>query len=125
MLSYFNSSLIKVLNPDWRSGQALVDVFRFSAYPASQSMRRLADHPKLLFVGSWAVMAFEVLFPLALIHPIALYVALGFAACFHLVNAILFGLNRFLWTWIAAYPSIIWFQHRFIGSDAMAAIPLS
>lgn len=29
-----------------------------------------------------------------------------------LCNACLFGLNRFFWIWIMAYPSMFWFQQR-------------
>lgn len=40
MLSYFISGWVKVVNPDWRSGRALRDVFQFSAYPVSEDLRR-------------------------------------------------------------------------------------
>jgi hypothetical protein len=59
---------------------------------------------------SWGVMGFEVLMPIAVLHPVALKVGLAIAGCFHLANALLFGLNRFFWIWIAAYPSLFWFQ---------------
>ncbi len=112
VLSYFISGQIKIVNPAWRSGQALVDVFAFSAYPVSEQLRRLAQHKSLLFVMSWAVMLFEVLFPLTLLDGTALIIGLGIGASFHLANACLFGLNRFFWIWLAAYPSLIWFQWR-------------
>lgn len=35
VLSYFMSGKVKIVNPDWRSGRALADVFAFSAYPVS------------------------------------------------------------------------------------------
>ena len=57
-------------------------------------------------------MLFELAFPLALASLATLALALVGAACFHLANAFLFGLNRFFWTWIAAYPSLIWLQER-------------
>jgi hypothetical protein len=111
-LSYFISGQIKIVNPAWRSGQALVDVFAFSAYPVSEGLRRLADHKRLMFLMSWAVMLFEVAFPLALLNSTVLIVALVIGASFHLANACLFGLNRFFWIWLAAYPALIWFQGR-------------
>ncbi|WP_025897051.1 HTTM domain-containing protein [Sneathiella glossodoripedis] len=114
VLSYFISGWVKIRNPDWRSGLALNDVFRFSAYPVSDQIRQFAASPRLLFVMSWAVMLFELLFPLCLLHPISLTLGLAIAALFHLANACLFGLNRFFWIWLCAYPSIIWFQERFI-----------
>lgn len=111
-LSYFISGWVKVVNPDWRRGRALRDVFQFSAYPVAENLRALAGQPRLLFAASWAVMLFELAFPAALLHPATLIAALALAALFHLANAVLFGLNRFFWVWIAAYPSILWFQQR-------------
>ena len=46
-------------------------------------------------------MLFETLFPLALLGVASLQVALIVAALFHLSTACVFGLNRFLWIWIA------------------------
>lgn len=114
ILSYFISGQVKIVNPEWRSGRALQDVFRFSAYPVSEGLRGLADRPRLLWGMSWSVMLFEVLFPLSLFNINILVVALGVAILFHLANACLFGLNRFLWIWIAAYPSLLWLQTRLI-----------
>ncbi len=111
-LSYFMSGYVKLKNPDWRNGQALVDVFQFSAYPVSESLRHWAKSPNKLFLTSWIVIVFELIFPLSLLSNITLIAALLFAACFHLANAFLFGLNRFFWIWIAAYPSILWLQQR-------------
>ena len=115
VLSYFVSGYVKIVKPEWRSGQALVDVFTFSAYPVSESLRGWAKRPRLLQGMSWGVMGFEVLFPLALLHPVALFAGLAIAATFHLANAFLFGLNRFFWIWICAYPSLIWLQGRVFG----------
>ena len=111
-LSYFVSGWVKVINPDWRSGQALIDVFRHSAYPVSQQLRRLADFPRLLFTAGWAVIGLELVFPLTLLDPRALAVGLALCAMFHVSNAIHFGLNRFVWAWISAFPALIWFQGR-------------
>jgi hypothetical protein len=112
ILSYFISGWVKIKNPNWRNGQALRDVFQFSAYPASEALRQWANSPRLLFMMSWAVMLVELLFPFALFSETSLMVALIITACFHFANACLFGLNRFFWIWLAAYPSILWFQER-------------
>ncbi len=116
MLSYFLSGLVKIVNPRWRSGVALCDVFRFSVYPVSQETRTWGERRRLLFVGSWAVMVFELLFPLTLLTSGTLIAGLVVAALFHFANAILFGLNRFVWAWLAAYPSLLWFQQRVFAS---------
>ncbi|MBX9606188.1 MAG: HTTM domain-containing protein [Gammaproteobacteria bacterium] len=114
VLSYFMSGWVKVVNPAWRRGEALVEVFAYSAYPVSESLRGWAARPRLLWAMGWAVMLFELAFPLALIHPVSLAVALVTAALFHLANACLFGLNRFLWAWLAAYPALWWCQGRLL-----------
>jgi Vitamin K-dependent gamma-carboxylase len=118
VLSYGVSGWVKVINPDWRSGRALRDVFLFSAYPVSENLRRLDGWPRLLLAMSWSVMLFELLFPLALLARPALLVGLVIAAAFHVTNACLFGLNRFVWAWLAAYPSILWLQQALAGRGA-------
>ena len=115
VLSYFVSGQVKITNPAWRNGHALTDVFAFSAYPVAENLRHLAQRPALMRVGSWAVIGFEVLFPLSLLHPFALFGALAVAAGFHFANACLFGLNRFFWAWISAFPALIWLQARIFG----------
>lgn len=115
VLSYFVSGWVKLRNPNWRSGAALVDVFRFSAYPVSENLRRWADKPAVLFSAGWAVIVLEVLFPIALMDATLLKIALCLTASFHLSNAICFGLHRFFWIWLCAYPALIWFQDRVMG----------
>ncbi len=115
VLSYVISGWVKIVNPDWRLGVALQDVFVFSAYPASNSLRSWSQCPNVLTTMSWGVMVFELCFPLFLFSPFTLTVGLMIAASFHFANACLFGLNRFFWIWLAAYPSLYWFQARVVG----------
>ena len=112
LLSYFIAGWVKITNPEWRTGRASRDVLLFSAYPASESLRAGADWPRSVCLASWAVMLFELFFPLAVLSPQALVIGLTVAASFHFVNACLFGLNRFFWIWLAAYPSLSWLQQR-------------
>lgn len=112
LLSYFIAGWAKITNPEWRTGRASRDVLLFSAYPVAESFRAGADWPRSVCLASWAVMLFELLFPLALLSSRALVIGLALAVLFHLVNACLFGLNRFFWCWLAAYPSLWWLQQR-------------
>jgi uncharacterized membrane protein YphA (DoxX/SURF4 family) len=111
-LSYFVSGWVKVMNPDWRSGRALRDVFQFSAYPVSENLRRFADEPNMMFAVAWSVILLELAFPFALLSQPSLIAALSLAALFHLANGVLFGLNRFFWTWLSVYPALVWLQDR-------------
>jgi len=115
LLSYFIAGWVKIANPDWRSGRALRDVFLFSAYPVGEDIRRLASRPRLLLAAAWAVIGFELIFPLTFLSHPSLMAGLAIAALFHGANACLFGLNRFFWIWICAYPSILWLQERVMG----------
>ena len=112
IFSYFKSGLSKVIHEDWRTGRALRDVFLFSVYPVSEATRDWADRPRLLCAMSWAVILLELLFPLALISQPVLIAGLAAMLLFHLANFVLFGFNRFVWVWLAAYPSLIWLQAR-------------
>jgi len=110
--SYFQAGYIKIINPAWRTGDALREVFAFTAYPVSDSVRNWSRKPKLLWLMGWSVILFELMFPFALFHQILLVAALVIAVLFHLANACLFGLNRFFWIWPASYPILLWFQDR-------------
>jgi hypothetical protein len=115
VLSYVISGQVKLANPAWRRGEALSDVFLFSAYPVADDLRALAKNRWVTYRGAWVVMFVEVSFPVFLLHPLALLFGLTLAALFHLSNAFLFGLNRFFWIWLSAYPALIWFQGRLFG----------
>jgi hypothetical protein len=114
VFSYFQSGYIKIINPDWRSGQALSDVFSITAYPVSEGIRSCAKSSRLIIAMSWVVIVFELLFPFSLLYQPLLIAALVVAITFHFANAWLFGLNRFFWIWPAGYPILFWFQSRVI-----------
>lgn len=109
-LSYWQSGWVKLINPQWRNGTALREVFAFTHYPVSEGTRHWAAFPKLLWLMGWLIMLVEFLFPLSLYYPNTLYAALLFMGVFHLANAWFFGLNRFLWIWLASYPTLIALQ---------------
>lgn len=110
VLSYLVSGWVKIVHADWRDGSALRDVFDFSAYPVSRDLRGLAQRPKLMLGLSWAVIGFELAFPLCLLSTPLLAGMMVLAVLFHLANSMFFGLNRFVWAWIAAFPALIWLQ---------------
>lgn len=112
--SYFLAGVVKVVEPTWRNGQALRDVFAFSIYPVSADLRALAARRAWLTAAGWGVMLFELAFPFALLDTRALLSALALAFTFHVGNAALFGLDRFVWVWLAAYPTLLWFQSALI-----------
>lgn len=67
---------------------------------------------------AWAVIAFEVLFPLSLCFgSTGAIVGMAVAGSFHLATAVLMGLNSFLWAFLAAFPAY-YYVACFIDSHA-------
>jgi hypothetical protein len=108
VLSYSIAGVAKLRQPAWWKGAALRSFVTSPRYAAPRWISTLVARAALPL--SWPVLAFEVAFPVALTGP---RVALGFAcagAVFHSMNALAFGLNRFLWAWAAAYPALFYFS---------------
>ncbi len=104
--SYFIAGVVKVRRPRWRDGSALPALFALPQYRASWLSQKLLRHPILSFALSWTILVFELAFPLALLNQQSSFTFLTVAFLFHLTNAAVLGLNRFLWIWPAAYPAL-------------------
>ena len=109
VISYFVAGLIKIKTSEWRSGAALSAFLNSSIYENKQGgiLSRIIEHPKIVFALTWATLAFECLFPLALFNQQAAWILVVIAATFHFANIFIFGLNRFFWAWSATWPCII------------------
>ncbi len=115
--SYFMSGAVKLLRPEWRNGSAMTIFLNGAIYgPLS------ATHPLrnkwLAMMGSWGFIVWEILFPFSLLDPRLAAVFCAVAALFHFLVFWFFGLNRFFWAWLCAFPAIMWcsaqFSARFI-----------
>lgn len=106
-LSYFVSGVSKVRTPAWRSGLALQHFLtRSNAVHPRRIFQKISTAPGLLIFASWAVIAFECLFPLIWFEPSVRLVFLGLGVAFHIANFYAFGLNRFVFAWLAGYPAL-------------------
>jgi hypothetical protein len=94
VLSYFVAGIAKAINPQWRSGEALSYFFAQSGFKIS---------PQTSLALSWLLLLIECSFPLAFFAP-KLFVIMAIA--FHVANVYIFGLNRFFFAWLAAYPAL-------------------
>jgi hypothetical protein len=104
--SYFVAGLSKLLAGGWWRCRTLKNILIYSPSIHPGYLRdRLLHFPWILNLSSSLVMLFEMSFPLVLVKPELrpVYFAAGLA--FHLANYFLFGLNRFFWIWLAAYPA--------------------
>ncbi len=108
VLSYFIAGFVKLKNNDWRTGQALTGFLESFQYGVPQMIQRLSQHKKLMFFASWSILIFELSAPLALIDFQFCIQFISWAFAFHLLNHFLFGLNRFVFAWLASYPAILY-----------------
>jgi hypothetical protein len=107
-LSYFIAGVVKLRGPRWRSGEILTEIAAAERYQAPALAARLLARPAVARTAAWAVMLFDTCFPLALLGPRVALVFVAAALVFHLLNTWLFGLNRFLLAWAAAWPAVIY-----------------
>lgn len=115
-VAYFVSGAAKLVSAEWRSGRALVGIFRTTGYGHAGLHRLLRPRPRLAWVMSATVIAFEVGFPVALLGPEPLTAAiLGAGLAFHLANAWFMGLNLFLWSFVSTYPAVVYVSGQALG----------
>lgn len=105
-LSYLTAGLYKLAGTGWRNGRGLLGVLSTRSYGSPRLSAYLAQRPTQMLAAAWSVIAFESLFPLALLGPEFAVVFLGVGVLFHLGNAAVMGLNNFLWAFTATYPAV-------------------
>lgn len=107
VIAYVTSGAAKFASRIWRDGSAFAAAmtsYRSGHSVAAAIVRR---RPAAL-VLAWGVMLVETLFPLALVAPqpvcLAILATLG---AFHVATAIVMGLNTYPYAFIATYPCIM------------------
>lgn len=114
-LSYFIAGWVKAKNRQWWSGEALRTVVLSSQYRVPVWMRRLSERSSLpTKFSSWATIVFELGIVLAIFNEVSFMVFLLLAAAFHFFVFTVFGLNRFFWAWIAAFPALFFLRSLFL-----------
>jgi hypothetical protein len=109
VLSYSTSGWLRIFEPTWRDGSALLIVLRQNTYGNRRVWELARKHPTLNRIASMAALLFECSFCLALFLPFHfLLIYLFFGIIFHAFNAWVMGLNTFFWAFIAIYPPFIW-----------------
>lgn len=108
MLSYFVAGIAKLRDPAWRAGRAMALLMALPTYRVPAWLGAVIARPPISALASWSVLGFECGFPLAFSRPSVCTALVISGAVFHLGNAIVFGLDRFLWTWLAAYPALLY-----------------
>jgi hypothetical protein len=113
-LSYATAGFYKLLDKDWREGRGLFYVVNTPIWVTSSTMAHFFNqHTFFNKLFSWLIIGFECTFPLILVmeKPYG-FIFIGIGILFHALNAIILGLNKFFWAWIATYPAIIYLLLR-------------
>lgn len=106
VLSYWLAGVAKVRSVGWRRGDALQIFLRQAAYRPRGPVGWLIARPQLTRTVGWAIVAFELAFPLILVVPETATGWLIVGAGFHLANVYALGLTRFWWIWLTTYPAL-------------------
>ncbi len=107
-LSYVTAGIAKLRGKRWRNGTGLIGITSTTVYGYPRIAHTLATHPYVSIALSWLIICWEITFPIVFVapHEVALSV-LAVGLLFHLANAVILGLNGFLWSFGAAYPIIL------------------
>jgi hypothetical protein len=109
VLSYGTAGIAKLVSPTWRSGQAVLGVFSTGVYGLDMVAHFLRGRSLLNYLLCWSVILIEIGFLVALLLPFPYAVMfLIWGAGFHLMCAIIMGLNNFFWAFLASYPAVIY-----------------
>jgi hypothetical protein len=109
IMAYTVSGGAKLISQEWRSGRAIWGVTSTRMYGFKPLGLWLKARPGLSQLLSWSVFLLECAFAMLFIvpEPVAWILVAG-GLVFHASNAVIMGLNTFLWAFLAGYPALIW-----------------
>lgn len=110
LLSYFTAGYFKAKGKKWTTHpNAVFLIFNTSTYGSKPIAGYLQNKQQIITFLTWSTVAVEATFPLVLItgYP-GMILFLGWGLGFHLMNALVMGLNSFLWAFLATYGAIIY-----------------
>ncbi len=115
ILSYIISGGAKLISTEWRNGTAVQGIL--SSYTYGTEFTKVLFNKSLFLsrIMCWMVVAVELLFPMALFFTdTVFYSAVIMGILLHLSIGVVMGLNDFVWSFLAAYPSLIFIYITYI-----------
>jgi hypothetical protein len=106
ILSYCLSGIRKARNPQWWKGEAITQFLENSRVRIAGIRPELMTQKWISLSASWALILFQISYPISTLSKDWCLRYLVIGLLFHLVNFMVFGLNRFFWCWISTYPAI-------------------
>ncbi len=111
-LAYVTSGLGKLGGRSWPDGTGIIGILNTKTYGMRRVAVVLEQRRWVAVMLSWSVILSEVSFPLVLVAPdpwVPFMLAGGLA--FHVVSAVVMGLNSFVWAFGATYPAIAYLAY--------------
>jgi len=108
-MAYATSSLIKFgRDVRWHNGQFITEIAATSTYGRETLYVFLRDHPRIAKGGSSSLLIIELIISMApwVPPPVCLFL-LTCALMFHLMNAIIMGLNTFVYSFASTFPAAL------------------
>lgn len=105
--SYGIAGAAKAISPVWRDGTAIRDIFRTRIFGQKHVFAFVKDKPHLARALGIVTIVGETAFPLVVVAPPKMAKAiLAVGGSFHIGNAFVMGLNRFVWAFLGTYPAV-------------------
>jgi len=106
-LSYLTSGAYKLIHPGWRDGTSLKGILSTRVF-GSRHIKLVMDKIGQGYIlNSFLLIFGEILLGISFMFPPPLCLAsLSIGIFFHLLTAIIMGLNTFVWSFGATYPAI-------------------
>lgn len=108
-LVYLTAGWSKIRSKGWRDGTYLWKIFSTECYGMKTFGKFLKQHQHISrFLGLSIILVDMCFFLFWILPPKYAFLLLTFTGLFHLMTAILMGLNTFFWAFLAMYPSAIY-----------------
>lgn len=120
--SYFKAGISKVTKKEWQNGFALKYFLKKSLHKKVRQF--FLNHENTLntplAVVGYGVIVFELFVVCLFFLPTWVSVIyMGCALSFHFINFLIFGLNRFFWSWLCAWPALLYLISRLSVKGAL------
>lgn len=107
--AYLRAGFTKLSRQSWRSGRALPEFLSGSPYVDTRALGHwLASRANFSIILSLAVILFEITVWTSGFSALAANFFFCAALAFHFLIYRTFGLNRFFWAWLSAWPSLLY-----------------
>lgn len=119
VLAYTTLGFRKLSQQEWRSGHVGVTIFRDPSWVFRRFLHLGWNSPDFVARSEQLLIIWQMSFPFILIleSPYYLiYILVG--VLFHFINALFMGLNVFLFSWLAAYPALI-YTHNWLQQHVL------